>query len=131
VRHHGADLFRGEVAPAGTFLVQRLTERLAPDARGGRRAGPAVLPAAALSIALVAFLMNIPGNAMSRRVEAAADGYSLGLDRDPAAFIGLERELAIRNVSDPDPPSWLVVLFGTHPKTVDRIGYALTWSRGH
>jgi STE24 endopeptidase len=119
------------VAPAGTFLVQRLTERLAPDARGGRRAGPAVLPAAALSIALVAFLMNIPGNAMSRRVEAAADGYSLGLDRDPAAFIGLERELAIRNVSDPDPPSWLVVLFGTHPKTVDRIGYALTWSRGH
>jgi STE24 endopeptidase len=119
------------VAPAGTFLVQRLTERLAPDARGGHRAGPAVLPAAALSIALVAFLMNIPGNAMSRRVEAAADGYSLGLDRDPAAFIGLERELAIRNASDPDPPSWLVVLFGTHPKTVDRIGYALTWSRGH
>src|SRR5215208_4451761 len=118
------------VAPAGTFLVQRLTERLAPEARLGRGAGPTVLPAAALSIALVAFLVNIPGNAMSRQVEAAADGYALSLDRDPAAFIGLERELAIRNVSDPDPPGWLSVLFGTHPKTVDRIGYALTWSRG-
>jgi STE24 endopeptidase len=66
---------------------------------------------------------------MSRQVERAADGYALKLDRNPAAFIGLERELAIRNVSDPDPPGWLVVLFGTHPKTVDRIGHALTWSR--
>jgi STE24 endopeptidase len=119
------------VAPAGTFLVQRLTERLAPEARTGRQAGPVVLPAAALSIALVGFVMNIPGNAFSRQVEAASDGYSLELARDPDAFIGLERRLALRNVSDPDPPDWLVVLFGTHPKTVDRIGYALTWQRDH
>src|SRR6059058_4359558 len=48
------------VAPAGMLVVQRLTERLAPEARLGRGAGPAVLPAAALSIALVTFLLNIP-----------------------------------------------------------------------
>jgi STE24 endopeptidase len=117
------------VAPAGTFLVQRLTERLAPEARAGRRAGPAVLPAAALAIALVGFAMNVPANAFSRQVERASDGYALDLSRDPAAFIGLHRRLATQNVSDPDPPGWLVVLFGTHPKTVDRIGSALTWSR--
>ena len=119
------------VAPAGMLVVQRLTERLAPDARLGRGAGPAVLPAAALSIALVAFLINIPGNAMSRRVEASADAYSLELDGDPAAMIGLERRLSTRNVSDPDPPGWAQFLFGTHPKTVERIGFALTFSREH
>ncbi len=117
------------VAPAGTFLIQRLTERIEPQAAAGRGAGPAVLPAAALSIALVSFALGVAGNAMSRQVERAADGYALDLDRNPAAFIGLERELAIRNVSDPDPPGWLTTLFGTHPKTVDRIGHALTWSR--
>jgi STE24 endopeptidase len=119
------------VAPAGMLVVQRLTERLAPEARLGRGAGPAVLPAAALSIALVAFLINIPGNAMSRRVEASADAYSLQLDGDPAAMIGLERRLSTQNVSDPDPPGWVQLLFGTHPKTVERIGFALTWAREH
>jgi STE24 endopeptidase len=119
------------VAPAGMLVVQRLTERLAPEARLGRRAGPAVLPAAALSIGLVAFVLNIPGNAMSRRVEASADAYSLKLDGNPAAMIGLERRLAIQNVADPDPPDWLQFVFGTHPKTVDRIGFALTWAKEH
>jgi STE24 endopeptidase len=112
------------VAPAGMLVVQRLTERLAPDARLGRGAGPAVLPAAALSIALVAFLINIPGNAMSRRVEASADAYSLKLDGNPAAMIGLERRLAIQNVADPDPPRVWQILFGTHPTTLERIGVA-------
>jgi STE24 endopeptidase len=119
------------VAPAGMLVVQRLTERLAPEARLGRGAGPAVLPAAALSIALVSFLLNIPGNAMSRRVEASADAYSLKLDGNPAAMIGLERRLATQNLADPDPPGWLHFVFGTHPKTVERIGFALTWAREH
>jgi STE24 endopeptidase len=119
------------VAPAGMLVIQRLTERLAPEARLGRGAGPAVLPAAALSIALVGFLLNIPGNAMSRRVEASADSYSLHLYGHSAAFIGMQRKLSVQNVADPDPPDWVEFLFGTHPKTVDRIGYALTWSRTH
>ncbi|MEA2411543.1 MAG: endopeptidase [Thermoleophilaceae bacterium] len=117
------------VAPAGMLVIQRLTERLAPDAARGRDAGPVVVPAAALSIALVAFLLNIPGNALSRQVERSADGHALDLDRDPAAFIAVERKLTLQNLGDPDPPGWLQVIFGTHPKTVDRIGYALTWAR--
>jgi STE24 endopeptidase len=119
------------VAPAGMLVIQRLTEKLAPEARAGRKAGPVVLPAAALSIAVVSFFLNIPGNALSRQVERSADGHALNLDRDPAAFIAVERQLAIQNVADPDPPEWLQILFGTHPKTVDRIGYALTWARKH
>jgi Zn-dependent protease with chaperone function len=119
------------VAPAGMLVIQRLTQRLAPEARLGRGAGPVVLPAAALSIALVSFLLNIPGNAVSRGVEASADSYSLHLYGHPAAFIGMQRKLAVQNVADPDPPGWLQLVFGTHPKTVDRIGYALTFARSH
>ncbi len=124
-------LFLAIVAPAGMFLIKRLAERLAPEMRSGRAAGPVVLPAAALSIALVSFVLNIPGNALSREVERSADGHALNLDRDPAAFIGVERKLVTQNVADPDPPDWLQFLFGTHPKAVDRIGYALSWARDH
>jgi STE24 endopeptidase len=119
------------VAPAGMLVIQRLTERIEPSARSGRAAGPVVLPAAALSIAVVSFLLNIPGNALSRQVERAADGHSLDLDGDPAAFIEVERKLALQNLGDPAPPGLLQVIFGTHPATVDRIGYALTWARSH
>ena len=119
------------VAPAGMLVIQRLTERIAPEARSGRGAGPAVVPAAALSIAIVSFVLNIPGNAMSRPVEQSADGHALDLDRDPAAFIAVERKLALQNLGDPNPPDWVQFVFGTHPKTVERIGYALTWARTH
>ena len=120
-------------APAGMLVIQRLTERLAPAAAraGTRSAGPAVLPAAALSIAVVSFLLGIPGNALSRQVERAADGHALHLDGNSAAFIEVERKLALQNLGDPDPPGWLQLLFGTHPSTVDRIGYALSWARTH
>jgi STE24 endopeptidase len=120
------------VAPAGMLVVQRLTERLAPEARSGHGgAGPRVVPAAALSIAIVSFVLNIPGNAFSRQIERSADGHALDLDGDPAAFIAVERKLALQNLGDPDPPGWVQLVFGTHPKTVDRIGFALTWARSH
>jgi STE24 endopeptidase len=119
------------VAPAGMLVIQRLTERLAPEARSGRTAGPVVLPAAALSIAIVSFVLNIPGNALSRDVERSADGYALKLDGNTAALIEVQRKLALQNLGDPDPPDWAQLLFGTHPKTVERIGAALAWARTH
>ena len=111
------------IVPAA-YLAQRLTERLVPpDARGS----PAMLPALALSVALVSFAVGSAGNVLSRQVEARADAFALDLTRDPAAFIGLERGLATRNVSDPDPPHALHLLFGTHPTTLERIGYGEAW----
>jgi len=133
--HH--DLWRGVawlalVAPAGSFLAQALAERI--GARRGladpaARPGPAALPALALSLALVAFVLGGASNALSRRVEANADAFSLRLTRDPAAFIALERRLAVTNVAEPDPPALLQALFGTHPTTVDRIGIGESWAR--
>src|SRR4051794_2006522 len=58
----GGLLWLAIVAPAGMLVVQRLTERLAPEADAARRKpGPVVIPAAALSIAIVSFFLNIPG----------------------------------------------------------------------
>jgi STE24 endopeptidase len=116
-----------------TLLVQVLTERWAPraGASAGRTAGPAVLPAAALAIAAVSFGTGIASNALSRPVEASADAYALHLTHDTRSFVAVERKLTKDNLSDPDPPGWLRVLFGTHPTTVERIGYALTYEREH
>jgi STE24 endopeptidase len=118
------------VALPATLVVQRLVERMAPvDDRGDGRAGPWVLPAAALSIALVSLATGVASNALSRRVEASADAYALRMTHDPVAFIGVERKLTTDNLGDPSPPRWLELLFGTHPPAVERIGYALTYER--
>jgi STE24 endopeptidase len=114
------------VAPAGTFLVQQLTERM----RRGARPGPAALPAIALSVALVSLVLGSASNVLSRRVEASADAFALDTTRDPAAFIDLERRLAITNIADPDPPEAWQLLFGTHPTSVERIGMGEAWARG-
>ena len=116
------------VAPAGTFLVQQLARRIRAD--GWERAGPDVLPALALSFALVSFGMGVASNVLSRQVEARADAFSLELTDDAEAHIQLERRLVIRNVGDPDPPSLLHALFGTHPKPIDRIGFGEAFERG-
>jgi STE24 endopeptidase len=131
------DLTRGLVwlalvAPAGAFLAQRLAEAFARREGLGDPAvkpGPAVLPAIALSLALVAFGLGAASNVLSRQVEGRADAFSLQLTRDPAAFVQLERRLALRNIADPEPPWLLHALFGTHPTTVERIGIGEAWQR--
>jgi STE24 endopeptidase len=114
------------VAPAGTYLVKALTDALRRDRRP---AGPATLPTLALSAAVVALALGCAGNVLSREVESRADAYALGLTRDPAAFIELERSLTVRNVAQPDPPGAFQLLFGTHPTTLERIGIGLAWAR--
>lgn len=130
------------VALPAMLVVQRLTE--AVMRRGQNRAHwpsrrplsaepipalPATVPAIALSLAVVAFFVQIPGNWLSRQVEARADAFALQLTGEPAAFIGLQRSLEKRNVSEPDPPALIQALFGTHPTTLERIGFALNWAR--
>ncbi|HKP92101.1 MAG TPA: M48 family metallopeptidase [Thermoleophilaceae bacterium] len=117
------------VGPAATLLVQALTERWAPRDAVGRNAGPAIVPAAALALAVVSFGSGIASNALSRPVEASADAYALRLTHDTRSFVAVERKLTKDNLSDPDPPGWLHLLFGTHPTTVERIGYARAFER--
>lgn len=118
------------VAPAGLLLVQRLAERLAGGELGGpARPGPRALPAVVLAFVLVSFALGSAGTVLSRQVEARADAFALRLTDDPESFVDLSRSLAIRNLGDPDPPRLYHLLFGTHPTTVERIGYGVAYGR--
>ena len=123
------DLLRGLawlaiVAPAGTFLVQRLSERLNRRAPLGTPAG---LPAIALAVALVGLGFGCASNALSRQVEGRADAFALELTHDSAGFIDFERRITVKNISDPDPPELLHLLFDTHPTTLERLGYGVAF----
>jgi STE24 endopeptidase len=127
------DLARGMlwvaiVALPGMYVVMVLTRRWSGRA-GAAPGSPASLPALALALSLVTLSLTVVSNQLSRTVESRADSYSLELTGEPREFIKLERQLAIANVSDPDPPAWYRFLFGTHPSTVERIGIGLAYER--
>ena len=117
-------LFLAILAPPAMLLVQRIAERLAPGARGAD-----LVPALALALAIVSFAGQIAGSYVSRAVEGRADAFALRLTDDPDAFTALERRLALQNISDPDPPTLLHTLFGTHPTTLERLGYGEAYRR--
>jgi STE24 endopeptidase len=117
------------VSPLALLLSSQLASSF--SRREGRELGaPAALPALALALAIVSFGVGVMGNRLSRDVEAKADTRALELTGDPQGLIRLQRELALRNVGDPDPPELYRLVFGTHPTTVERIGAALAWERG-
>ena len=64
-------------------------------------------------------------NQLSRAIERRADAFALTLTGEPDAMVGFERRITLQNVGDPDPPRWQVLLLGTHPPTMERIGQAL------
>ncbi|MFI5121765.1 MAG: M48 family metallopeptidase [Vicinamibacteria bacterium] len=117
-------IFVAIVAPFGLLFTRELTLAIA-GRRGVDPASPAAVPIYLLALTLAAFLLNIPGNQLSREVEASADEFALELTHDPQALIDLQVQLAKTNLSDPDPPSVFSAVFGTHPTTVQRIGAAL------
>jgi STE24 endopeptidase len=84
-----------------------------------------------LAVVTVAGLVAGPAQALvSRRVEARADAHALALTEDPSGFVAMQGRLAAVNRSDPDPPRWEHLLFGSHPTTVERIAAARAWARG-
>jgi STE24 endopeptidase len=129
VRHddmlHGL-IWLAVVAPFGVWAVAAMAERLAPR---GAAFGPRAVPAVALSLALVVPLVTMVSNQLSRDVEKRADAFSLRLTDDPRTLIEFQRRIAVKNVSDPDPPAVSRFLLGTHPTTVQRIGLAEAFER--
>ena len=120
----GGLLYIALVAPFGLLAVDALQRRLAP-----RRAGtPASLPALALAFVVVSTGITWISHGLSRRVEARADRWALEATGDAAAFAGLHRNLALRNLSDPDPPALVRSLLSTHPSTVERLGAARSYA---
>jgi STE24 endopeptidase len=114
------------VAPFGMFAVAQVTRRLAPCGEPG----PAALPALALGIVVMTTALTTISNQLSRTVEARADSYALTLTGEPEPFIAFEKRIALRNLSDPDPPAWQTSLLATHPPTIERIGIGEAYRRG-
>ncbi len=119
-------LYVAIVAPFGLLGVAQLTRRMAPTSEPG----PALLPALALSLVVMTTTVTTISNQLSRDVEARADSYALTLTDEPEPFISFERRIALRNLSDPDPPAWQTFLLATHPPTIDRIGIGVAYERG-
>ena len=97
---------------------------------GAEPGSAAAVPALFLAIGVVTFVANVPANQLSREVEASADAFALRITDDPQGLVDLQVRLAERNLSDVDPPGWVVALFGTHPTTLERIGSAQAWEQG-
>ncbi len=130
----GDDLVRGLVfvalvAPIGMLFVREVGGAVA--VRTGTEAGRAsALPAYALAIGIATLVLGVFGNQLSRGVEERADRFSIELTGDPAGLIELQRTIGIRNLSDPSPPEWTQLLWGTHPDKLERIGLAEAWPGG-
>jgi STE24 endopeptidase len=110
----------GLLSIPGVLAVALVTER----AGGGGVAEPGLVPLG-LFVVFVFFLATLPlQNAFSRRYEAEADWTALEATHDPRAMIGLQRQLSVSALGDPDPPGWVQGFFGTHPTTMQRIAMA-------
>jgi STE24 endopeptidase len=84
---------------------------------------PTVVPLVLALVAIGTLLSSPVNNGLSRLIETRADVASLQTTRDPAAFIAMQRELALHSLSD-QGPAWSHVWFGSHPTTLQRIAIA-------
>jgi STE24 endopeptidase len=106
------------------FLIAEATRR-----RGGL-GDPAVLPYGALVLVVINLALLPLSNEISRRYEAEADWTALRATDDPEAAQGLFEGFAKEGLSQPDPPKWWHVYFGSHPTLLQRIEMAEAWKRG-
>ena len=116
--------YAASVAPAASLAVQRISWELS-----AQRGTPATLPALALATTFVGVPLGIIGSRLSRAVERRADHFALTLVGAPDAFVSFEREIAVRNVADVDPPRWAKWLLASHPPTAERIGAAVAFKQ--
>lgn len=92
--------------------------------RRGSLADPRVVPLV-LALSVWATLVASPlQNAISRQIETRADVDALTTTGDPAAFIEMQRTLALRSLSDPTPPALIQWWWGSHPTTLERVAIA-------
>jgi STE24 endopeptidase len=97
---------------------------------GSRVASPRDLPFVLLLGLGLELAVLVPGAAVSRRWERAADRCSLELTHDLHAFERAHAALARRNLSDLAPPRLAYLFLFTHPTPPERIASARVWAAG-
>ncbi len=98
-----------------------------PAARRRRLDGafdPRAAPLVVAGLLVAAALLTPVENGISRRYEAEADWVALRATGDDDGMAGLQKRLALADLSNPDPPGWAVALLFDHPPVMDRIAVA-------
>lgn len=88
-----------------------------------RRPGRSV-PALLAAYAVVSVLSLPVQDVISRQIETRADVAALTTTHDEAAFVELQKELALSSLQDPTPAGWSQFVFGSHPTALQRIAIA-------
>ena len=105
------------------YLIAILTRR-----RGGMAVPLAVPLFLFLWFALPTLILPLE-NAVSRRIEAAADWEALQATRDPQAGKGLFVNFVKTTAENPNPPAWDLILFENHPTDAQRIAMVEAWQQ--
>lgn len=136
VAHH--DVVKGTIlgcvgAVAAVALLWGLLswERLRVWVGAAGPGDPRWLPFLAFVLALASLLTLPLLNAVSRRIEAAADRAAINYTRDPDTAIQVEVALARSNIADLQPNPFIRWALYTHPPTLERIQIALDWRASH
>lgn len=134
--HVHADIWRGIGLDALVTLVGLFIVKLVMDAGVSAFGFGSVGDVAAFPLfALVLFvftLLTMPlSNAFSRARENAADVYALDTTHDAPNFISAMQKLANQNLSDLEPPAWVVWLFYSHPPIKARVRLGEEFARRH
>lgn len=106
------------LAIPGAWILMRATR-----SRGGMGV-PQAVPLALLVVAIFQLVTAPVANHVSRRLEAEADWKALQVTDDPASLEGLMLGFSQSGLGDPDPPTWVQIMAGTHPALADRIAMA-------
>ena len=129
---HHRDVLTGTVlGAAGSLLGVGLLALLLGALR--RRGWPSlrepqVVPVLLAVVALATLATSPVQNGISRQIETRADVGALTTTGDSAAFIAMQRELALRSLADPTPMAWSQWWFGSHPTVLKRIALAVRMS---
>ncbi len=98
------------------------------DSRGrGVRPDTSVAVRVAVLGALLALGTQVAApvqNGISRMVETRADVEALESTGDGVTFIEMQKQLALRALTDPEPPRWSSWWWGSHPGVLQRIAIA-------
>jgi len=107
------------IGMVGVLLSRRrLRDQAGVDGLGDPRVVPLLL-----ALAVVGTLLASPvQNTISRAIEARADRSALEATGDTGTFVAMQKQLALRSLSDPTPPAWSQFWFGSHPTALQRIG---------
>ncbi|MBI3448885.1 MAG: M48 family metallopeptidase [Acidobacteria bacterium] len=116
---------------AGFYTVQRAMRTILSRERSGRgRIGvtspwePAAIPLMAFIVSIFMFVTLPIQSGWSRHLEAEADAFALASVPHPEVGPDAFRRMAVRNLSDPDPPAILEWLLYSHPSIGKRIAAA-------